>query len=257
MCAQLVHLLVNKASKLKDEIICDLQCEGLLCLQKKNGYGFTTDAVLLSNFIKVNPNSVGVEFCAGSGVVSILVNAKQKIKEIYAIEIQKELSAMCGRTLEMNNISNIYAINKPLEEFSLEHKKKVDFIFANPPYYKINSGKLPQNEQIKIAKHEITTNIDSIISCAGLLLKRGGKLFLVHLAERKHEIINKLKDNKFNISRVCDVFPFKDKPSHIFLVEAVYNFKCAEQQLKPVILKNENGEFTEELLNIYNGSYCW
>lgn len=257
MFAQLVHLLVSNLKNNNDEIICDLQCEGLLCLQKKDGYGFTTDAVLLANFIKVNKNSVGVEFCAGSGVISILVNAKQEVKKIYAVEIQKELSAMCGRTLEINGIVNIIPVNMALEEFSLNHKEKVDFVFANPPYYKNKSGKLPQNEQIKICKHEILTNIDSIINSASLILKQGGKLFLVHLKARKQEIIEKLKIKGFSICKTCDIFPMQNKPSHIFLVEAIFNEYCTNKELKPIILKNANGEFTKELTQIYSGSYCW
>ena len=56
----------------------DLQCNGLKIIQNKNLYTFTSDSVILANFVKTKANDIAVEIGAGCGVISILAQAKNK-----------------------------------------------------------------------------------------------------------------------------------------------------------------------------------
>ena len=60
------------------EKIEDLQFEGLKIIQDTEGYAFTSDSVLLANYVRFMPKSKVVEFCAGTGVISILLSKKQR-----------------------------------------------------------------------------------------------------------------------------------------------------------------------------------
>ena len=91
----------------ENEVLDDLQLNNLMIIQNKNNYRFTSDSVLLSNFVKVGHKDFVVEFCSGSGVISILVNEKYKPKNIIGFELQSELCEMSNRTLLYNNITNI------------------------------------------------------------------------------------------------------------------------------------------------------
>ena len=65
--------------KLKDtERLDDLQFNNLQIIQDKTGYLFTSDAVALANYVKPCINAKVVELCSGSGVISMLINAKNK-----------------------------------------------------------------------------------------------------------------------------------------------------------------------------------
>lgn len=60
--------------KLKqNEKLEDLQYNGLAIIQSGDEYRFTTDAVLLANFCRDMKGKLCVEFCAGSGVISIQI----------------------------------------------------------------------------------------------------------------------------------------------------------------------------------------
>ena len=76
----------------KDERIEDLECKGLKIIQNKNLYTFTSDSVILANYIKAKKNDELVEIGSGCGVISILLTAKTSFKKITAFEIQKELT---------------------------------------------------------------------------------------------------------------------------------------------------------------------
>ena len=72
----------------KTERLEDLQCGGLNIIQDKELYTFSSDSVVLANFVKTKAKDVAVEIGAGSGVVSILVQAKNKLGHIFSFEIQ-------------------------------------------------------------------------------------------------------------------------------------------------------------------------
>ena len=56
------------------ERIEDLQCESLKIIQNKELYTFTSDSVVLANFVKIKKKEVAVEVGSGSGVISILLS---------------------------------------------------------------------------------------------------------------------------------------------------------------------------------------
>ena len=66
----------------KGEVIEDLQLNGLKIIQNKLDYCFSSDSVMLSDFSQVGHKDKVVEFCSGSGVVSILIKEKYNPKEI-------------------------------------------------------------------------------------------------------------------------------------------------------------------------------
>ena len=87
-----------------DERIEDLQCQGLKIVQNKKLYTFTSDSVILANYAKTKSKDVVVEIGAGSGVVSILLQAKNQLNKIYAFEIQPEMQDLCEKNIKLNNL---------------------------------------------------------------------------------------------------------------------------------------------------------
>lgn len=65
--------------------------DNLKIIQNKALYTFTSDSVVLANFLKIKPKESAVEIGGGSGVISILATAKNKFKKIKIFEIQEKL----------------------------------------------------------------------------------------------------------------------------------------------------------------------
>ena len=90
--------------KLQDgERLEDLQFQDLKIVQNKNLYTFTSDSVVLANFVKTKKNDVVAEIGAGSGVISLLVQAKNQLEKIYAFELQAEMAELCLKNVALNN----------------------------------------------------------------------------------------------------------------------------------------------------------
>ena len=177
-------------------VLEDLQCNNLMIYQKVDGYRFTSDAVSLANFVKVKKNGVLIDLCSGSGVIGILCNAKNLIRKVYMVELQKNMADMCKKTLEYNKINNIEVLNRPLQGVAENFKGvNVDVIVCNPPYFK-KEEKTCVNKEIAIARQEIEVSLEEVIKESSKILKDGGRFYLCHKISRLAEIFLLLKQYK-------------------------------------------------------------
>ncbi|MBR2391355.1 MAG: tRNA1(Val) (adenine(37)-N6)-methyltransferase [Clostridia bacterium] len=235
----------------ENERLEDLQFEGLKIIQADGGYKFSTDSVLLANFGKAKPNDIYVDLCSGSGVVAILFSCKNKIKKSYAVEIQPRLADMAQRSVEENGLEDkITVLNEDLSDvYKTLGYESVDVITVNPPYNV--AGDVSETSEIAIATHEIKTNLEKIVLSSSKLLKYGGKLFMVHRADRLVDIANACRKFDLEPKVLRIVYPTIKKEPNLVLVEAKKGAKPGLKFLSPLVLNKENGEETDELKEIY------
>lgn len=228
-----------------------MQFEGLKIIQADGGYKFSTDSVLLANFGKAKPNDIYVDLCSGSGVVAILFSCKNKIKKSYAVEIQPRLADMAQRSVEENGLEDkITVLNEDLSDvYKTLGYESVDVITVNPPYNV--AGDVSETSEIAIATHEIKTNLEKIVLSSSKLLKYGGKLFMVHRADRLVDIANACRKFDLEPKVLRIVYPTIKKEPNLVLVEAKKGAKPGLKFLSPLVLNKENGEETDELKEIY------
>ena len=187
----------------ENERIDDLEIKGMKIIQNKNGFCFGIDSVLLSDFAKEIKNGAKcVDLGTGTGILGILLCAKTNLSQIIGIEIQEEVAEMANRSIILNNLENKFKIiNINLKEIKNNkinylEKNSFDYIITNPPYKKLNTGKINENEKKLISRHEITANLDDFIEVANYLLKDKGTIFMVHRPERLADIIEKMRKEK-------------------------------------------------------------
>lgn len=238
-----------------NERIDDLEYKNLKLIQDKNGFCFGVDSVLLSDYAKkIKKNAKVVDIGTGTGIISILLCAKTNLEKIYGIEIQKDVAEMAKRSAILNGLENKFeVINSDIKDiFNILNKNEFDVVVTNPPYKKIDTGVKSIDEKQLISRHEVKCTLEDIIKNASILLKDLGEFYMVHRAERLVDIMCLLrkyklepKNIRFVHSKACE------KPS-LILVRAV---KCAKEFLKidkPLVIYNDDGEYTDEILEIYD-----
>ena len=92
------------------ERIEDLQCKGLKIIQNKNYYTFTSDSVILANFISLKNNDKCVEIGTGCGVIPVLLSAKTSFQNIYAFELQGEMARLAEKNILINKLEEKVSI---------------------------------------------------------------------------------------------------------------------------------------------------
>ena len=160
---------------------------GLKIIQSEKLYKFTSDAVLLTKFARASKNEKVVDFCSGSGIVGLHFYAlhPNAVKEVRLFEIQKELADMSLRTVKMNGLEEKFTVyNQPVQEIGKEFNGYFSLVLCNPPYETAGTGEKSVSESDAIARHEGTLTLENVISVAALKLKFGGRLCIVHRADR-------------------------------------------------------------------------
>ena len=236
------------------EKIEDLQCEGLKIIQNKEFYTFTSDSVVLANFIKIKKKEVAVEVGSGSGVISILLSKKVNFKHIYGFEIQKELFEMANKSLALNDLTEeISFINDKFQNYKNYFENgSVDVIFSNPPYKKEGSAKYNDNESKAIARHEKNLMIDELCVNVSKLLKHGGRFYVVYDADRCCELIYQLISNKLEPKRMFFTDNGRGKTT-LVVIEAVKGGKHGVKVLPTLIVNDREGNYLHEIVDKYKG----
>lgn len=211
--------------------------------------------MLLSDFAKeIKNNSRVLDLGTGTGIISILLCGKTNLKEIIGVEIQKEVYEMAKKSIELNKLENKFKlINDDLKNLSKKFPaNSFDAIVTNPPYKKDNTGLKNENKLKQISRHEIMCNIEDIAKVSSYLLKSNSSIYMVHRPDRLIDIIEALKKYKLEPKNIRFIYPKINKEPNLVLIKAT---KCGRAFLKvekPLIVYNEDGSYTDEILKIYN-----
>lgn len=242
--------------KLKEnEIIDDLEFKGLKIIQNKNGFKFGMDSVLLSDFAKtIKNNSVVLDIGTGTGIISILLSKKTGAKEIIGIEVQEDVSDMAKRSIELNNLQNkINIINDNINNIEKYFKINLfDSIVTNPPYQKNNTGLKSETEEQLISRHEVLCSLENIIEKSFKMLKDHGEFYMVHRPERLVDIMYLMRKYKIEPKELRFVYPKFGEKSNLILIKGIKNANEFLKIHKPLIIYDEDGNYTAEVLKIYN-----
>ena len=172
---------------------------------EKKGLKITQDAILLSKFIKkyfdakyknLKEKKTFLEIGAGQGIISLLLSELDIISQIFAVEIQKDIFEILKKNVDINSLDEkIIPVNENIKNIKSEY----DFIFSNPPYKKINSGKMPENELEKISKYEILLTLEELILEIKRLLKNYGEFFIIVPNNRLNDVFRYIYSNNMSI----------------------------------------------------------
>lgn len=185
----------------KGERLEDLGCNNLKIIQNKNLYTFTSDSVILANFLKIKSKESAVEIGGGSGVISILATAKNKVKKIKIFEIQENLQKLCEKNIKINNLNDVLEL---IADDVRNFKKYVevgsqDVVFSNPPYFLVDKT---ENSVRKFARQEVFLNLKDLIKISSQMLKYGGRFYLIYPASRLCELIYECEKNDIKIKKL-------------------------------------------------------
>ena len=242
--------------KLKEnERIDDLEFKNLKIIQNKHGFCFGIDSILLTDFAKnIKQNSKVIDLGTGTGIIPILLYGKTKNTKFVGVEIQPEVAEMADRSVKLNLLeNNIEILNTNILELSkIYNRGSFDVVTTNPPYKKINTGVINENNKKLISRHEITASLEDFIRTASFLLKDLGEFYMVHRPDRLVDIFYEMRKNKIEPKKIKFIYPNKNKKTNLVLIKGIKNGKQFLEFENNLYVYNEDGNYTNEILKIYN-----
>ena len=126
-----------------------------------------------------------------------------------------------------------------------------DVVTSNPPYMNDAHGLKNPDLPKAIARHEILCTLEDVVRSAAILLKPGGRFYMVHRPHRLIEIISVMRQYRLEPKRMKFVHPFIDREANMVLIEGVRGGKPMVKLEAPIIVYKEPGVYTDEIYEIY------
>ena len=221
--------------------------------QTSDGYRYSIEPFLLVNFANLSTGNRLLDIGTGCGVIPLLIKTQIRPKEIVAIEIQKSLYELAIKNISKSGLSDrISVIHGNFIDLVVSAKYKLfDTIISNPPYRKLNTGRINPNHEKAVARHEISIDLNSLITKTSSLLKHRGKFIMVYPLLRLKEVQEKLYFHKLFPSRLRFIHGSREADARIFLIESVKNRQVECVIEPPLFVYNEDGSYSKEMEKIY------
>lgn len=239
----------------KFETVIDLLQKNMKIIQRTDHFSFSIDSLLVSEFATITRTTKNiVDLGTGNGVIPLFLSKKTKA-HITGIEIQKISSELAKRNIELNNLADqISIINDDMKNWrNYFNKGSVDLVVTNPPFFKFfgEEKQLNDLDQLSLARHEISINLDSLIETASNLLKDKGYFTMVHRVDRLIDIIETMKKYSLEPKKIQFCYTKIEKEGKILLIEGVKNGNPNLRVLPPLIAHDDNGEYSKVILEMF------
>jgi tRNA1Val (adenine37-N6)-methyltransferase len=236
-----------------DETLDSIGTAGVKLLQRRSGYRFTLDAVLLAAFAATEGRDAGgplLELGAGSGVVSFLLACQFGLGPVDALELQPEVHARLVRAVALNACEGRV---RPLlgdlrEARSLFAPGAYVHVVSNPPFRPVHAGVRSPDEERALSKQELACDAPSVVAAARHALSPGGRVSLVYPAARVAEVLGLLVAAKLYPVALRFVHARVEAPATRFLVHAVRDRQRGLAVRPPLIAHGEGpGGYSPEV----------
>ena len=206
---------------LKDgERIDQLFSTDVKIIQNKEVFSYSIDSVLLSRFPKIPKKGLIVDLCSGNGAVGLFASTRTEAP-ITLVELQERLADMAKRSVTLNQLEDqVTVVNDDLKNL-LDHapRSQVDLILCNPPYFKATE-----------------------------------RIAMVHRPDRFLDIIDTMRQYNLAPKRIQFIYPKMRREANMLLIEAIKDGSTDGLKiLPPLFVHKENGDYTDEIFEIYFG----
>ena len=234
-------LMISRAmilSPLPDETL-DVFFDGTLqILQKKRGYRFSIDAVLLSQFIRIRKNEKAIDLGTGCGILPLLLSQTTKARPLVGVEIQKGLAALAEKNVALNRLEKRVSIL--IQDFR-ELKRTFppgafEVVFSNPPYRRYLSGRINPSLEKAVARHEIKGTLEDLLAIASYLLPAKGRCYLIYPASRAVDLLMILRSRHLEPKRLQFVYSRWGEDAKFVLAEAIKGSGVELKIMGPLVL---------------------
>jgi len=238
----------------EDERLDELFNGRLRIIQKKEGYRFSIDAIMLAHFIShLSANSI-IDLGTGSGIIPLILAKKMFAPTIVGVEVQEAMADMAKRTIVLNGFAErVSILHEDLRNLRNHFAaSSFDLVVSNPPYYPLKEGRINPDEQKAIARHEIMARVEDIISISHYLVKPSGRVVIIFPARRLADLLYNLRECDLKPELLQIIHSHTHDEGKLVIVESCKGRDPELEIREPFFVYEEEGIYSEEMQRIYN-----
>ena len=244
----------SDAGKGDDETVDEILGGRLRMIQKKNGFRFSVDALLLAHFVSLKDGGDLIDLGTGGGIIPLVLASRGKLGRILGIDIQEACTALARRNAALNGFDGrieirLGDVRRP-EDFC--EPLSFDAAVFNPPYRRLRSGRMNADPGKALARHEIAGTAGDFLAAARYALRSGGRVYAIYPAKRMVDLFVRMRASGIEPKRVRMVHSRKGDRAAFALVEGIKEAGEELNVLSPLFIYDQTGGYTGEMTAIFS-----
>lgn len=238
-----------------DEETTDEILDGSLKIrQSRRGYRFNLDSLILAHFASLKPRSVNLDLGCGNGVIALVLARHYTQSRWHGLEVQEKLAALAEKNVQDNDLERrvIIDVGDAQDIKKIYEPHFFDNIVFNPPYRKINSGRINPLEEKAVARHEIKGSLADFLAASRYLLKPKGRVFTIYPARRLVELVFLFRKNDMEPKRMKLVFSDAASDAAFVLAEGRWGSREELKMEPPLFIYEAHKKYTAGMKNIFS-----
>lgn len=188
-------------------------------------------------------------------MIGLLLAKRHRSVTVTGIELQPELARFAAENARANALfERCRVIRGDLRDaprfLPPEHFHQV---VANPPYRRPGTGAAPPDPGRAGARLELTFTLADLARTTAALLRFGGTLSVIHVAERLPELCRTLEDSGLTPKRLRLIAARADAAPRLCLFSAVKGGRPGLTVLPQLVLHDAGGRLTEAAAAMLGG----
>lgn len=234
---------------------------------QKTGFGYGVDAVLLAAFAAGETGAAAArddsEGCITAadlgtdcGIVAFIYAHKVPVAKVLGVEkredaVRRAEEAVCINGME-DRVKILACDVADIADGSADAGTGIyDAVLSNPPYFRKDAALPSASSDRYTARHETTAGIREFSQAASVMLKPGGRFYLVHRPDRLADIFAALRIAGLEPKEMQLVSPRQGEPANIVLISSVKGGGPQLKMLPELSVHTSDGGYTQEILRIY------
>lgn len=236
----------------EDETLNTLLQGRVAVIQRKRGYRFSLDAILLAHFVEIHDGERVVDLGTGNGVVPLILCSLYPSVQAVGIEIQAEMVERALRSVAWNELQHRVQIipGDVCSVGQLFSPQSFDAAVCNPPYRPLASGRINPDTEKRVARHEIKASVRDFLRAGFYLLRQRGKMAVVYPAKRAVDLLQMMREERVEPKRMRWVHSFAGSEAALVLVEGIKEGRCELGVIPPLVVYDRPGTYTPEVREI-------
>lgn len=210
----------------------------------------STDSFLLGGFATVRRGDRVCDLGAGSGLLGLLVWAREPGITVTAVEWDETACNVCRR-MAADNAMPLTVVRADLRDRSqVPAAGSFTLAVCNPPYFDALRGTVATARQ-GAARSEVNATLSDVLSAAAYLLPTGGRLALVYRPERLTDLLCAARMAGLEPKRLRTVQQDAMAAPSLVLLECRRGSKPGLTVEMPLLLRDASGDETEDVKRAY------
>ena len=214
--------------------------------QSQSGYRFSIDAVILSHLATPEPGESVLDLGCGCGVIPIMMAYRHADIRVIGVEIQSSLAGLARKNVVDNRMTDrIRIVHKDMNTLSpSDIGGRVDRVVTNPPYRKLDSGRINADGEQAVARHELKINLERVLLTAHRMLYMSGRFCIIYPSVRAVDLLSVMRSVGLEPKILTMIHSRQASPARLVAITGIKGGRPGLEVAAPLYLYRDDGAYT-------------